>query len=271
MSLSLGQGMLARAQRGGSPWSPAALFGAGAVGGWYDPADRATLFQDTAGTVPVTAAGQSVARMNDKSGRAAHAVQTDPARCPQYQIDASGRPHLKFDGVNDHLIVPATAWGGPRASWVCGLHKLTDTPAAVVFEFGRSGVAGSFGLFAPGGNSASEFTAMLNGSAPAFGICHGYPAPRPAVMSARLDIGEATAASEILVRIDGAPVTPTPSGANAGTGNLGTHPLRIGAREGGVAGFSGRFYGLMTINRVLTLDEIASVERFIAARTGVAV
>ena len=47
--------------------SPAALFAAGEVGVWYDPSDLTTLFQDSAGTTPVTAAGQPVGLMLDKS------------------------------------------------------------------------------------------------------------------------------------------------------------------------------------------------------------
>jgi hypothetical protein len=48
-------------------FSPALLFAAGEQGAWYDPSDITTLFQDTAGTTPVTAAGQSVGLMLDKS------------------------------------------------------------------------------------------------------------------------------------------------------------------------------------------------------------
>lgn len=51
--------------RGG--WSPLALFAAGEVGVWYDPSDLSTLFQDSAGTTPVTALGQPVGLMLDKS------------------------------------------------------------------------------------------------------------------------------------------------------------------------------------------------------------
>lgn len=43
------------------------LFAAGEQGFWYDPSDFSTLFQGTAGTVPVTAVGQSVGLVLDKS------------------------------------------------------------------------------------------------------------------------------------------------------------------------------------------------------------
>ena len=50
-----------------SGFSPASLFAASEPGVWYDPSDFSTMFQDTAGTTPVTATGQSVALMLDKS------------------------------------------------------------------------------------------------------------------------------------------------------------------------------------------------------------
>ena len=48
-------------------FNPASLFATGEQGAWYDPSDLTTLFQDSAGTTPVTAAGQSVGLLLDKS------------------------------------------------------------------------------------------------------------------------------------------------------------------------------------------------------------
>jgi hypothetical protein len=48
-------------------FSPAVLFANNEPGVWYDPSDLTTLFQDTAGTTPVTTPGQTVALMLDKS------------------------------------------------------------------------------------------------------------------------------------------------------------------------------------------------------------
>jgi hypothetical protein len=48
-------------------FNPRALFALGEVGVWYDPSDLSTMFTDTAGTTPVTAAGQTVALLLDKS------------------------------------------------------------------------------------------------------------------------------------------------------------------------------------------------------------
>ena len=48
-------------------WSPASLFASSEVGAWYDPSDLTTMFQDSAGTTPVTADGQPVGLILDKS------------------------------------------------------------------------------------------------------------------------------------------------------------------------------------------------------------
>lgn len=58
------------------------LFGAGEQGGWYDVSDMSTLFQDAAGTTPVTAVEQPVGRMLDKSGRGNHATQATTTKRP---------------------------------------------------------------------------------------------------------------------------------------------------------------------------------------------
>lgn len=49
------------------PFSPASLFASGEQGAWYDPSDLSTMFQDSEGTTPVTAVGQPVGLILDKS------------------------------------------------------------------------------------------------------------------------------------------------------------------------------------------------------------
>lgn len=67
-----------------------ALFRSGEPGVWLDPNDITTLFQDTAGTDPVTAPGQTVARINDKSGNGNNATQATAASRPAYGIMPEG-------------------------------------------------------------------------------------------------------------------------------------------------------------------------------------
>jgi len=48
-------------------FTPSLLFAANEPGVWYDPSDMSTMFQDAAGTTPVTAVEQPVGLMLDKS------------------------------------------------------------------------------------------------------------------------------------------------------------------------------------------------------------
>lgn len=58
------------------------LFANGEQGFFYDPNDLTTMFQDAAGTIPITAVGQPVGMIKDKSGRNNHAFQTVSASRP---------------------------------------------------------------------------------------------------------------------------------------------------------------------------------------------
>lgn len=60
----------------------AALFASGEQGILLDLYDQSTLFQDAAGTTPVTALGQPVGKILDKSGRGNHATQATAASRP---------------------------------------------------------------------------------------------------------------------------------------------------------------------------------------------
>lgn len=87
-------------------WSVLDVFKTGSEGVWYDPSDLSTLFQDAAGTIPVTANGDPVGKMLDKSGNHNHAIQDVSSRRVAYQTD--GILHkLVFDGVDDSFASSA--------------------------------------------------------------------------------------------------------------------------------------------------------------------
>lgn len=86
-------------------FDPASLFGASEVGMFYDPQTIETLFQDTAGTFPVTADGQLVARINDRSGNGYHLIQANAANQYVYKdvagvrwLDSGGRQCIYDSG-----------------------------------------------------------------------------------------------------------------------------------------------------------------------------
>ena len=85
---------------GGVGFTPLSLFKNNEQGAWYDPSDISTLFQDAEGTTPVTADGDPVGLMLDKSGNGNHATQSVSAKRPVYKTD--GMLHwLDLDGSSN--------------------------------------------------------------------------------------------------------------------------------------------------------------------------
>jgi hypothetical protein len=75
-------------------WLPATL-GTNLVN-WYDASDTTTLWQDTAGTTPVTASGQTVLLWKDKSGNGNHLTSSS---APSYTTGVmNSLPVLTFAG-----------------------------------------------------------------------------------------------------------------------------------------------------------------------------
>lgn len=64
---------------GAVAWSPLTLFANSEVGVWYDPSDFSTMFQDSTGTTPVTATGQTVGLILDKSQNATLGAEKNTA------------------------------------------------------------------------------------------------------------------------------------------------------------------------------------------------
>lgn len=69
---------------------------------WYDADDLTTLFQDAAGTIPVTADGDPVGRWEDKSGNGRHWTQSTSGARPTYHT-SGGVSWIESDGVNDWM------------------------------------------------------------------------------------------------------------------------------------------------------------------------
>lgn len=86
-----------------SIWTPAQLFQGGEIGWWFDGSDLSTMFQDAAGTVPVTAVGQTVGLWKNKINQPLFNLSqaTSAARPVLQAINSS--TGLRFDGIDDRL------------------------------------------------------------------------------------------------------------------------------------------------------------------------
>ena len=121
-----------------------ALFGAGEQGAFYIPKPvvngAQALFQDSAGTVPVTADGDPVVLMIDQSGNGNHATQNVSASRPIYRTD--GTLHwLGGGGVDDFM----------RSTTVNFVMEASSTLVA-----GRQNTMGLRGIFKVGNGSLSS-------------------------------------------------------------------------------------------------------------------
>ena len=130
-------------QSGG--FSPASLFADGVIGVWYDPSDIDTLFQDSAGTTPVTTAGQPVGLMLDNSGNGNHATQATAAARPTYQ---TGPARATLDKVDDRLSVTVPV-GGFTGTMVLATDQGTAS-YGVTIPAGAYDIGGRGGLYFPG-------------------------------------------------------------------------------------------------------------------------
>jgi hypothetical protein len=89
-------------------FSPASLFAGGQEGLLLEAFDIGTLFQDSAGTTPVTVATDPIGYFGDKSGNGNHATQATAAARPTYQ---TAPDRVTIDGVDDGMTVTVPTVG----------------------------------------------------------------------------------------------------------------------------------------------------------------
>lgn len=247
-------------------FTPELLFKSGEQGVWYDPSDLSTLFQDSAGTTPVTASEQPVGRMLDKSGRGNHASWPTASKRPLLQ-ESGGLYSLKFDGVDDSLSTAAIDFRGTdKLSIWTGVTKLTDHMRLVAES--SAGNSGSFYLAS--GNDAGyprAYTSLSRGTASYnAGQIAGYagvPAPDTAVLTITHDI------SGDLSTIKRNGVAGVNGTFNKGDGNFGNYPLYIASRAGTSLFFNGNIYSLVIAGALYDADTVAKINAWTAKKTGV--
>lgn len=246
---------------------PSNLFNGGEQGVWFDPSDFSTMFQDSAGATPVTAVGDPVGRILDKSGRGNHATQTTSTARPILRQDSGGRYYLEFDGTDDWLVTSSFTPGADKSQVFVGLRKLTDAFIKMVLETSATSNtnAGTITILGPQTATTSQYSFRSRGSvAPAALTVTGYAAPITNVIAALGDIsGDST-----IIRVNGSQVGS--SSADQGTGNYLTYPMYIGSRNGAQFFLSGRIYGLIARFSSTNLDAttIAAAETWINSKTG---
>ena len=242
------------------------LFANNEQGFFYDPNDLSTMYQDAAGTVPVTDVGQPVGRIRDKSGRNNHAFQTNSASRPILRQNATtGAYYLEFDGSDDFLQTSNIDFTSTdKVSLFTGIRKLSNTQIGIMFELSSSFNAnnGTFGIATPDSTVLKDLTSNSRGTTNSRLSYTGLTAPKSIVASAKLQISTDTN----ILRLNGAQVAST---SDQGTGNYGNYPLYIGRRGGITLPFTGHIYSLIGVGKLASGDETLAIEKELAKRVGV--
>lgn len=246
------------------------MFKNGEQGFFYDPNDLSTMFQDAAGTVPVTGVGQPVGFVLDKSGRNNHAFQTKSASRPILRQNAiTGAYYLEFDGSDDFLVTNSINFTSTdKVSLFAGVRKLSDAPQ-IITELSKTYNVnnGSFCFIAGNDVDGIGYISIGRGSATVdvsqFARSFTYIAPDTAVLSVKYDISNSLSS----IRRNG--VSGMDGLGYKGSGNFGNYPLYIGRRGGTSFPFNGHIYSLIGVGRLTTESETAAIEKELAKRTGV--
>ena len=236
------------------------LFASGEQGAWYDPSDMSTLFQDSAGTVPVTAVEHPVGRILDKSGRGNHATQATTTKRPVLKIDAGGCYYLSFDGVDDALQTGNINFTSTDKMTVwAGVTKLSDAANALVYEFSstESLNVGSFSMWAPINLGAVPLGATAKGATSrSVAATSGFSGVASGVVAQDISLS----APRNALRVNGATLS---TETTALGGSFGNYPLYIGARAGDDLYFNGRLYSLIVRGAQSSLSQIEATEAYI--------
>ena len=248
------------------------LFANSEQGFAYDPNDLTTMFQDAAGTVPVTDVGQPVGLIRDKSGRNNHAFQTTSASRPILQRNATtGAYYLEFDGVDDFLQTNSIDFTATdKLSIFAAVKKNVDGVYGIIVEQdANTDIDGYFVL----ATSSAEGYYLQNGNIgnrSGFTMSGGASAPRSDVVVVSLDRSKADSTA-LRYSIESTELISTGVdivGAGA-SGNFGNAPLFIGRRNGTTVPFNGRLYGLIICAALTPNEEVKAIKREMAKTIGV--
>jgi hypothetical protein len=107
--MHIGLGIRMSGNRGaGGGFSPSVLFASGEAGDWFDPSDLSRMWQDTAGTTPVTADGQTVGLMlGQRAGANVELVTngTFDAGLTGWVKGGGTADPISWDAANQRLVV----------------------------------------------------------------------------------------------------------------------------------------------------------------------
>jgi hypothetical protein len=231
-------------------------------GAWWDTNDISTLFQNTAGTTPVTAAGQTVKCIKDKSGNGWHLTNSVG---DLYQVDEGGVGYVAFSGSTGQLWATTSSTAafkylhdGTGGSLITVLEKSVDALAAKLFI--RTGTGAGTGFeFNVNGAGLPQMTVRNAGATV---VSQVNPLANPYGPGARRIHAYSLDGSNLKQYCDGETAYRTTAlTGSPNTGNS-TRSFEIGNT------IIGKFLGGITIGKVLTDSEWETISGYLEETHG---
>jgi hypothetical protein len=238
-------------------------FATGQFGLWLDCWHRQTLFQDLAGNTPVTADGQKVALVLDKSGNELNMIQPSISLRPIFRT-TDGLPHLRFT-TTQYMYIEGNFIDAKR-TLVAGCRITGGDERKTLIE--GAGNANSYSslqleLDDNAGNSGN-WKSAIDLADPMVASAE-YVLATDTVVSSRFDyVNESTVAAGDL-RVNGSIVD---SGSYDPTDDYGATSLNIFANRNVDRMAEGRLYSLAYIRDYI---DPSAIEAVFATRAGVTI
>ena len=230
------------------------LFTASEKGLAYNFQDISTMWQDTAGTIPVTAVDQLVARVDDLSGNNNHIIQTDVSKRPQLKQDVEGS-YLWFDGTKFMYSANTVDFNDLiNFSTLCRFTKEENITGCILeSSVSINSNTGTFSIFQEGNNIS------LNNAG------SGYNSAQVALDNDSLFVGAIKVLENPkvkMMRVNG--IEKTRTGIfNQSTWGLLNHKIYVGARGGTSLFLKSKVRSIAFVGRELTSSEINDIESFL--------
>jgi hypothetical protein len=224
-------------------FDPTSLFAGGETGAWWDPSDHTTTFQDTAGTTPANANGQTVQLIKDKSGNGNNLVMTPGQTGPTLNT-SGGLWWLTFNGTSDSIRAGFTI--ATPVSNVSAARIITYVNGSILWT------SGSPELFQ---NAPSPRIQMYGGAYGPFD-------------SSNMTVG----ADHVVLQVWNGASSTLQVDNNAINNTNDPAATHSGASVGGTGGALNlsniRWYGAVEIGRLLTTAETNNCRTFFGAKAG---
>lgn len=231
-------------------FNPTTLF-PGLRGGWWDPSDMSTLWQDNGRTTQVTAAGQTVGAMDDKSGNGNNVLQATPGKRPTLRNSGS-LWWLEFVAANDtSLLTTILAFDTDVSSDVMAFQNVTWGNGATFWDGSTGNLGRVCGLV-----SSPEIATFCSGAGP--------------TDTTNMTVGANHVVTAIWNGASGGSLAVDNNSYNTG-GSFGGNPNGITFGNFGGGGGSGSdslFFGGIRIQGIMTAPNIASCRTFFGSKAG---